>query len=444
MMTYEEVLAHLEALQMHKIKLGLEAMQSFLEKVGRPEETIKFVHLAGTNGKGSVCAILAEILSRAGYKVGVYTSPHLSSVRERFRIGSEYISEEAFSGLGSQICEVLGKDQITYFEFTTALGLLWFAQSDVDLVLLETGMGGRLDATNVVTPLVSVITSISMDHEAYLGNSLPEIAGEKAGIIKVGVPVVSSAVHPEVSPVIEEVSRTQNAPLYILGQEFDLELKEDSTWTWKGKDALGGVEYVGLKSNSPSLVHQENESLALAVLRLLETENFQVAEKNIYEGLAAVQWPGRMEYFQQPYVPTEAAQKSGGRIKELQYLLDGAHNPAGVKNLAATLDGRFAHTRLIGIWGSMFDKDLTATLELITPVFDTLILTQPDGERSASPEQIFDLLDSAVKKKTICIREVAQALEKAQQEASEDDIVIVGGSLYLVGAIRFLLKGDLV
>ncbi len=197
-MTYKEVLAHLDALQMHKIKLGLEAMQSFLQKVDRPESRLKFVHIAGTNGKGSVCAALSEVLGLGGYRVGVYTSPHLSSVRERFRIGSEYISEEAFARIGTRICEVLGEEQITYFEFTTALGLLWFAESNVDLVLLETGMGGRLDATNVVTPLVSVITSVSMDHEAYLGNSLIEIAGEKAGIIKTGVPVVSGAIHPEV------------------------------------------------------------------------------------------------------------------------------------------------------------------------------------------------------------------------------------------------------
>ena len=153
-MTYTEVLAHLDALQMHKIKLGLEAMQSFLAKVGRTEQNLRFVHVAGTNGKGSVCAALGEVLGRAGYRVGVYTSPHLSSVRERFRIGHEYISEAAFAQLGSRICRVLGEEQITYFEFTTALGLLWFAESQVDLVIFETGMGGRLDATNVVTPLV--------------------------------------------------------------------------------------------------------------------------------------------------------------------------------------------------------------------------------------------------------------------------------------------------
>ncbi|HSL39969.1 MAG TPA: Mur ligase family protein, partial [Desulforhopalus sp.] len=197
---------------MHKIKLGLAAMRDFLDQVGHPEEVLRFVHVAGTNGKGSVCAALAEILHRAGYRVGVFTSPHLSSVRERFRIGPTPISEEEFARLGAQIMTVLGPERITYFEFTTALALLWFAEAGVDLVVLETGMGGRLDATNVVQPEVAVITSISMDHEAYLGNTLVQIAREKAGIIKNGVPVVSGGIHPEAAEVIAARAREVDAP----------------------------------------------------------------------------------------------------------------------------------------------------------------------------------------------------------------------------------------
>ena len=233
-MTYHDVLAHLEALQMHKIKLGLEAMENFLAKVGHPERQLSFVHVAGTNGKGSVCSALTEILTLASYRAGLYTSPHLSSVRERFRIGPKYISEQSFAALGERICQVLGGEQITYFEFTTALGLLWFAESGVDVVMLETGMGGRLDATNVVTPLVSVITSISMDHEAYLGTTLGEIAGEKAGIIKPGVPVVSGAVHPEAAAVIAGVAGERQAPLQVLGHNFDYTLLPDGGWDWRG------------------------------------------------------------------------------------------------------------------------------------------------------------------------------------------------------------------
>lgn len=444
MMTYEQVLAHLDALQMHKIKLGLEAMQDFLERVDRPETKIRFVHLAGTNGKGSVCAVLSEILSRAGYKVGVYTSPHLSSVRERFRVGSEYISEDDFARLGTRICEVLGEDQITYFEFTTALGFLWFAELEVDLVLLETGMGGRLDATNVVTPLVSVITSVSMDHEAYLGDSLEAIAGEKAGIIKEGVPVVSSAIHPEVAPVVEKVCREKKSPLYSFRRDFDYTMGEDSRWDWQGGERLDDAVLEGLQSNSASLVRQENESLALATLLLLAKENIKVEKEDIRKGLLGVTWPGRMEYFE--LQPPAGNTASGGGIQagKLRYLLDGAHNPAGVKNLVDSLEQCFSHNKAIGIWGAMFDKDLTGILETITPLFDQLIITQPDGDRSASPEQIFALLDSREKEKTICVTGVPEALQAAQERAGEDDLIVIGGSLYLVGSVRFLLKGDLV
>ncbi len=434
-MNYRDVLAHLDALQMHKIKLGLEAMQAFLDKVGRPENKIRFVHLAGTNGKGSVCAALSLALTKAGYKVGVYTSPHLSSVRERFRIGDEYISEEAFARLGTKICEVLGEDQITYFEFTTALGLLWFAESDTDLVLLETGMGGRLDATNVVTPLVSVITSISMDHEAYLGDTLPAIAGEKAGIIKPSIPVISAAVEPEAAAVVVQVSKTLDAPLYMLGQDFNYTERNGNSWSWSGGDRFANKEIADLTCKSPSLVQQENESLAIAVLCLLAEKGFQVDDRCIREGLADLTWPGRMEYFE-----LDSPVNNG---KKIRYLLDGAHNPAGVKNLSETLGQTFKGRNIIGLWGSMIDKDLTGTLNTILPHFSEVIITQPDGERSARPDQIYDLLDTEQQKITSCITGVENALKAAQIKAGEGDLVVVGGSLYLIGAIRYLLLGDL-
>lgn len=444
-MTYEDVLLHLDALQMHKIKLGLEAMQLFLAQVDRPETRLKFVHIAGTNGKGSVCATLAELLGRAGYRIGVYTSPHLSSVRERFRIGSDYISEENFAALGSRICSILGQEQITYFEFTTALGLLWFAESDVDLVLLETGMGGRLDATNVVIPEVSVITSISMDHEAYLGNSLAEIAGEKAGIIKSGVPVISSALRQEAATVIQKVSAEKKAPLYRLGQDFDYVVHADNTWEWRGGEPFGNRVYSNLRCSHASRVQQENDSLSLAVLQVLQKQGFGVVEQQVREGLQNVQWPGRMEYIELRYPSSksdsEDAENTG---KLLRYLLDGAHNPDGVKNMAQTLVHNFIYNKLIGVWGSMFDKDMEATLGVIAPLTDKLIITQPDGERSATPEQLYGFLDDDQKTKVRCITEVTKALASAQQAAEEEDLIVVGGSLYLVGAVRHLLLGELV
>jgi dihydrofolate synthase/folylpolyglutamate synthase len=433
-MNYKQVLAHLDALQMHKIKLGLDAMQGFLERVGRPESRIRFVHLAGTNGKGTVCAAVSAVLHKAGYRVGVYTSPHLSSVRERFRVGDDYISEEDFARLGTRICEVLGEEQITYFEFTTALGLLWFEEAGVDLVLFETGMGGRLDATNVVIPLISVITSISMDHEAYLGNTLTAIAGEKAGIIKPGVPVVSAATAAEASAVVIEKSKAAGAPLYTLGVDFNYRLGDGHTWDWFGGELSGNRWLTGLVCTNPSLAQQENESLAVAVLYLLAKQGFPVKEDDIRQGLASYFWPGRMEYF-------EKTSPQAGE-KKIRYLLDGAHNPSGVKNLADTLERKFSGNRVIGVWGSMIDKDLTATLNTILPHFDEVIITRPEGERSARPEQIFALLTPEQQAGARCIAGVEEALRAAEEMAEERDLIVVGGSLYLIGAIRYLLKGD--
>jgi len=444
-MNYNEVLVYLDRLQMHKIKLGLDAMLSFLDSVGRPEKRLKFVHVAGTNGKGSVCASLSEMLSHGGYRVGVYTSPHLSSVRERFRIGSRYISEEEFADLGTKICGILGQEQITYFEFTTALGLLWFSESDVELVLLETGLGGRLDATNIVTPLVSVITSISMDHEAYLGHSLTAVAGEKAGIIKVGIPVVSGATHPEAVAVVKRVSDEKKAPLFCLGQEFDYSETDDKTWNWIGGGALGGEQIEGLKCVHLSLVHRENDALAIAALKLLEPHGFKVNLSNIGAGLAAVKWPGRMEYFEQPFV-SEMIHDTGVEKKDklCRYLLDGAHNLDGVKNLAETLRTKFSYENLICIWGAMADKDLAGTLAIMAPLVDHLILTQPDGERSASVDYIHSYLPDENKTRVYSLPEGVEALALAQSKATAGDLIVIGGSLYLIGAMRSLLLGHIV
>jgi dihydrofolate synthase/folylpolyglutamate synthase len=292
----------------------------------------------------------------------------------------------------------------------------------------------------VVTPLVSVITSVSMDHEAYLGNSLIEIAGEKAGIINEGVPVVSAAVHPEVIGVIKRVSNEKKAELYRFRQDFDYTVSPDNTWIWKGGKAFDQKVIGDLRCNRSSLVQQENDSLAIAVLQLLQERGFKVSEQQLIEGLAEVSWPGRMEYFEQEYHPVHKPSGAGNSSRKLRYLLDGAHNPAGVKNMAKTLAQNFKYGKVVGVWGTMIDKDLALTLGEIVPLIDKLIITQPDGERSATPEHIYSLLSSTDKGKTQCITEVAEALARAQDIAEEDDLIIVGGSLYLIGAVRYLIS----
>lgn len=445
LMNYPEALAYLDGLQVHKIKLGLESMRNFLDRVGSPEKKLRCVHVAGTNGKGSVSATLATIAVRAGYRVGLYTSPHLSDVRERFRINDHFIGKKEFADLATRIREVLEPERITYFEFCTALALLWFSEADIDLAVLETGLGGRLDATNVITPLISVVTSISMDHEAYLGTTLVEVAGEKAGIIKPDVPVISSAIAPDAAAVIEQVSRERHAPLYMLGRDFDFSGDQQGEWQWRGKRPPIIGEFSGLHCALKGGYQQQNSSVALASALLLGEYGFKIGVQAVKEGLASVFWPGRMEYF---YVGADCGRRSEGVREDKQtgrwYLLDGAHNPDGVKKLAESLATDFGGRRLVCVWGAMGDKDIAGALSAIVPLVDILILTRPSGERSATPEQLMACLRPAEKPKAACVADINSALARACEVSGPDDLIVIAGSLYLVGAARKILRGEVV
>jgi dihydrofolate synthase/folylpolyglutamate synthase len=443
---YFEAESYLNSLQVHKIKLGLEAMRSFLARVGHPETKLKCVHVAGTNGKGSVSMTLMTILARLGYKVGLYTSPHLSSVRERFRINDACISKEKFAEIATTIREVLGDEKITFFEFTTALAFLWFAESDLDLVVLETGLGGRLDATNVIVPLVSVITNVSMDHEAYLGHDLESIAFEKAGIIKAGVPVVSGTEEDKTSGVIRRRCLEIGADLYQYGDAFTVDSEAGGGWTWRGlSGSLADMEIRDLRCAMRGSYQRLNASLSLAVLNLLAGKGFVVSPEDIREGLLDVHWPGRLEYIvldrktrEQVYSPEP------DNRNVVHYLLDGAHNPAGVDSLVLTLKEEYTYRKLIVVWGAMADKDLNRTVPAIGALADRLILTKPAGARAAEPAQLQACLPAELQRKAELVADVIQALKTAEETAGPGDMIVVAGSLYLIGAVRTFLVGELV
>ena len=428
MMNYRAAWEYLDQLQFFKIKLGLDSMEAFLDRVGHPQRGLKCIHVAGTNGKGSVSSALLAVLSRAGYRVGLYTSPHLSSVRERFRINDTFIPEADFARVASQIREVLGSEQITYFEFTTALALLWFAQEEVDLAILEVGMGGRLDATNVVTPLVGVITNVTMDHEAYLGDTLEAVAREKAGIIKPNVPLVSAVAADVSRVVVEKTCAEKGAPLHLLGRDFSM--RTDAAGGWEYVGVGGSHRLSGLQCNLIGRHQADNMAVVLAVCDLLQ-ERYPVPEAAIREGLAAVRWPGRLESFQ--------VQRDG---EERRFLLDGAHNPAGVASLVAALREDFTYRKLLMVWGSMADKDLAGTLAQVAPLADTLILTRPAGERSATASQLLDQVAPAYRDKAVQTADIHEALSRAWELAGPDDLICIAGSLYLVGAARQELLGE--
>jgi len=445
-MNFQEAQTYLDDLQFHKIKLGLDSMRSFLARVGHPEQSLRYVHVAGTNGKGSVSVTLLTLLAGAGYRVGLYTSPHLSSVRERFRINDVYISAEKFAEIATRIREVLGAEKITYFEFTTALALLWFAESNLDLVILETGMGGRLDATNVIVPLVSVITNVTMDHEAYLGTTVAAVAAEKAGIVKASVPVISGLAEDEGLAVLARTCEEKNAPLYCYGQDFSASQGADHLWSWQPvANRLAACRLDSLRCSMHGSHQVVNASLALAVLALLQPHGFLLSHDAICSGLARVRWPGRLEHFcldRQARTVSASGESTGAAV--VCYLLDGAHNPAGVESLVQTLRQEYEYRRLIVVWGAMLDKDLDNTLPLIAELAGVLLLTQPAGERAASPEQLLAHLDKTMQLRCECIVDVEQALLRAEVLAGDGDLIVVAGSLYLIGAARRFLVGELV
>ncbi len=422
-MTYQEACTWLDQHQFFKIKLGLETTRELLHELGSPQRSLKIIHIAGTNGKGSVGATLLGCLTAAGHPTGFYSSPHLHSIRERFRIGNQLISEDAFTRLVSQLASFLeNRDHPTYFELTTILALLWFAEQKVEVAILETGMGGRLDATNVVTPILSIITDISRDHEQYLGSTIAAIAGEKAGIIKPGVPVLFSGREQEALPVITQRCAQQKSKLLLFGHDFEGHLEGEELLY----QALDGRRY---RYPLPlSGAHQViNASLALAALDVLQAAIPSTPEQ-IRTGLAQVRWPGRMELIPQPY-----------KGKSLRILLDGAHNEAGIIQLCASLTHGYPRKRLLLIWGNMADKVVGAAFNQILALTDMLILTRAESERSATPQSLLSHLEPSLQEKARCIEPAEAALDEALQTASEEDLICIAGSLYLVGRIRHLL-----
>ena len=403
-MNYDEAVAWLYATQLHGIQLGLENIQRLTNALGirvAAPEAPKFLHVAGTNGKGSVCAMLDACCRSAGLKTGLFTSPHLVTFRERMRINGEMISEdEVAAGLTEIRALVEQWDHApTFFEIATALALAWFQQSDVEVVVLETGLGGRLDATNVVTPAVSVLTRIDLDHQQWLGDSLPAIALEKAGIIKPGVPVVTGPQDDEVRVVLVQIAMWRGAELNFVATP------------------LRGVE-IALAGS-----HQRwNAALALHALELAD---LGISGEAVVAGLRTVEWPGR---FQQ-ITP--------------RVVLDGAHNPASARRLAETWREVFGDQRATLILGVLQDKDVRGICEALLPIAGRIIALPVQNPRSATPQEICRAIgEVAPRQECIAVRDLPAALRIAESMGRR---VLLTGSLFLVGEAlaHFQARGTL-
>jgi dihydrofolate synthase / folylpolyglutamate synthase len=435
-MTYEEAVYLLLALgrelaapqQARVQKFGLANITTLAEHLGNPQRAIPCVHIAGTNGKGSTAAMLESVLRVSAYRVGLYTSPHLQRINERIRIDGEDISDERFAAawtrVQAEIESLLANGTLaahpTYFECITAMAFVAFAEAAVNFAIYEVGLGGRLDATNIVEPQVAVITSIDFDHETFLGNSIAEIAAEKAGIIKPGAWVASSAERPEARAVIARRCQEVGARLIEVDDAWRIENVSTSAGNYRAiAHSLGSGRSLLLEPSLAGRFQLRNALAAGTAARLLAERRFHVSDEAIEQGMRSAKWPGRLERLQE---------------KPAIYL-DGTHNPSGAKELLAFWRENLAGRRILLVYGAMRDKAVDEIAGLLFPAADFVIFTQPLQPRAISAPLLAEMTGHLAKS-SIVIPDPAEALEHAIEIASSDDAIFATGSLYLVGDLR--------
>ena len=401
-MTYAEAIQFLYSLRWFGTKLGLSNTLKLAELAGNPEHKLRFIHVAGTNGKGSTCAMLESIYRQAGRRVGLFTSPHLNSFRERIQINRELISEadvvRMLDELQPWLKQFAPDHHPTFFEVVTVMALKYFAEQHCDLVIWETGLGGRLDSTNIVIPLASVITNIAFDHQQWLGDTLGKIAAEKAGIIKPGIPVITTATGSEALKVISKTARLQNAPLRTVSPAEVAEL-------------LRPVPILSLAGE-----HQRsNAALALAVVAQLQ-DQLPVTPTQINEAMATVYWPGRL---QQVTLPS-------GQIA----VLDGAHNEAGAQALREALEKQFTTGDRTLILGALSDKNWTVICNILAPLAGRIFTVAVNSDRTSPPEALAEICRAANPQAEV---QAHPQFASAFQAAAGQGLIIITGSLYLIG-----------
>ena len=423
-MAYRESVAYLYGLQKHGIKLGLETINEMLAALGRPHERYPSFHIGGTNGKGSTAAMAASVLRAAGYRVGLYTSPHLVDYRERIRVNGDLVSEAQVVDLVQRVRQAAGSRlEPTFFEFNTAMAFQHFADAKIDVAVVEVGMGGRFDATNVLRPLVSCVTTVGLDHQEHLGRAVRSIAFEKAGIIKEEVPIVSGRLDPDADQVFAEVSAARHAPRLRLGEEFSTVGGSTDAFVYQS-----GVRRLhGLACPLAGAHQLENAACALAMLDAAASTDIRVSDEAAREGIRHVEWEGRLEIVERnPLV-----------------VLDGAHNPAAAEAVARYLaEYRRSNpsSRVHLVVGMMRDKDMRGFLAHMCPVADSLLLTRVDLPRAATVEELRAALPAAVPPSEVA-PSVSEALDRARRTAAPRDLICVTGSLMLVGAVKAFLRG---
>ena len=428
-MTYEEALAYFESLGKFGIQLGLARIEALLERLGHPERRFRSVHVTGTNGKGSTTAMIAAILNEAGIRTGMYTSPHLIDYPERLQLCGANISRSAFAEVidrtkaAADAMIADGLESPTEFEVLTAAAFLWFAREQAEIVVVEVGLGGLLDSTNVILPELAVITNVTLEHTDRCGDTVEEIARHKAGIIKPGVPVVTGAAGAALA-VIEETAERNGSVCEVLGREFTvinnrLE-RERQIFELRAGQELPQAFSIRLLGR-----HQTaNAALAVRACQLLAQRDERLTPAVIRDGLAKAVWPGRFEIF--PGAPL--------------LILDGAHNPDGIRTLRQTLDDVFPGRAIVFLFGVLADKNHAEMARILFRRNDRAVVVRPHSDRAAAAEDIArEIIDAVAAVKTGAT--IGEGLELAKEWAGPGGIVCAAGSLYMIGEVRRIIVG---
>jgi dihydrofolate synthase / folylpolyglutamate synthase len=412
-MTYPQAVAYLFSLQFFGIKMGLQTVARLCEELGNPQNDFESIHTAGTNGKGSTCAMIEATLRRAGYKTGLYTSPHFIDFSERIQIGGKTIDPEFVCWFTQKIKPLADSLHATFFEVTTSLAYSYFSKEKVEFAVMETGMGGRLDATNILKPLLCVITPIALDHMQYLGSTLEQIAGEKAGIVKERTPVVLAEMDAVAKQVCLLKAQELHSPVLFANSFLPVERIEQAE---NGYNVFARLECRPFSFFLPLCGKHQigNAQTAITALVQLKKMGYPISDEMISQGISKTRWPGRFEIVK----------------KDPAMVLDVSHNPQGAQTLVSTFQSFFPGKRPLFVIGMMADKDYAAFLEALKPLKGRFIVTKPGTARAAETNEMASKIPFAPVEQ---IPEVAKAVEKALKTANPNEVIVVTGSFYTAG-----------
>lgn len=430
-MDYHESLTYLESLAVFGSQLGLKRIRRLADLLGHPEQKYATVHVTGTNGKGSTSLMISAILTKSGLKTGLYISPHLLSYTERIRIDGHPIEEETFAAAIAKVRGAVntmlreGMESPTEFEVLTAAAFVVFAEKGVDYAVVEVGLGGLLDSTNIITPELSVVTNVDMEHADRCGGTLAGIARHKAGIIKDGVPVVTAATG-EALDILRATAEEKNADIFVLGEDFSAKATEFDHFRQiiSFSSPLLGVPAEMYALRLLGTYQVKNAALAIMAAQILKQSHPMITKDAIAYALSIAEWPGRFERM---------------AIGAQRILVDGAHNPAGMRALRASLDSYYTEESRVFLLGILKDKDVEEMLRILLRPQDRVVLTKPQSDRASDPEEVKAIARTIVREAETCAT-AEEALDRACALVAPEDILICAGSLYLIGELRRLIK----